>query len=154
MFRILRWVTITALLLIAELAGPLPVFALQAHGYIGLYVHQEAHIFFLLAMLIFAYRIYRSGLINRREWRWMSHGALLLALWNGWALTGHFIERFVPADHIQLLGDDLVPSLAIASWQDVVYFILKMDHLLSVPAILCFYLGIKTMLKEYETTSL
>jgi hypothetical protein len=151
MLQVARCITLTVLILAIELSGPFPAFALQAHGYKGLYVHQGAHLFFLLAMLSFTYRIHSFDLIDRKEWRCISHGALLLALWNLWAFTGHFVELHVPQNHIQLINDDLVPVLAIASWKEMAFFFLKMDHLLSVPAIFCFYKGLKSLLKESRT---
>ena len=135
------------LLLGYQLFDPGPVYALQAHSYIGLYVHQAAHLFFFLAMLSFTFRIHRFGLNRQPEWRWISKGAWLLAFWNIWAFSGHILELYIPADYVRLLDGELVPSLAISSWREVVYYLLKMDHLLCVPSVLCFFIGIKIMVK-------
>ena len=151
MLQVARCLTLTVLILAVELSGPVTALALQAHGYKGLYVHQGAHAFFLLAMLSFIYRIHGFDLISRKEWRCISHGAWLLALWNIWAFTGHLVELLVPPDHIQLVGHDPIQVLAVASWKEMAFFFLKMDHLLSVPAIFCFYQGLKTILKESNT---
>ena len=148
MLPYMRCSIILLLVLIVELSGPSPALALQAHGYKGLYVHQGAHIFFLLALLSFSFRIHRSGLISSREWRWISHGAWLLALWNIWAFSGHFIELAIPPEHVTEVAGNHVPALVIASWKEITFFILKMDHLLSVPAIFCFYTGLRIMLKN------
>lgn len=147
MLPYMRRAIILLLVLIFEMCGPPPVLALQAHGYKGLYVHQGAHVFFLLALLSFSFRIHRSGLIDSLEWRWMSHGAWLLALWNVWAFSGHFIELAVPPEHMKEVAGNLVPSLVMASWKEIAYFVLKMDHLLCVPAIFCFYTGLRIMLQ-------
>lgn len=151
MLLLLRCLILTILVLAVQLSGPFPAYALQTHGYKGLYVHQGAHLFFLFAMLMFIYRIHRLDASGRKQWCCMGYGAWFLALWNLWAFTGHFIELLVPADHIRLLGDDPVPALTIASWRDVAFYILKMDHLISVPAILCFYVGLKTIVKDNNT---
>ena len=147
---LMRSVALVLLIFAADLSSPTLSYALQAHGYKGLYVHQGAHIFFILAMLSFIFRIHNSKLKKRAEWKWISHGALLLSLWNVWAFTGHVIEIYIPAENIKLLAGKQVPSILISSWKEVAYFILKMDHLVSVPAVICFYFGIKKIQGNIE----
>lgn len=132
----------------AFLVAPTPAFALQAHAYEGLYLHQIAHLFFLAAMIFFALGIQRGRLVFRRPWRLMAAGAWLLALWNIWAFGGHFIETLVPEESLLRVPGQVVPRLAFASWREVAYFIVKMDHLLAVPAIFCFYFGMRGL---YQT---
>ena len=129
------------------LAVPTPAFALQAHAYEGIYVHQVAHLFFLLAMVFFALHIQQSWLSVRRAWQLMAAGAWLLALWNLWAFCGHIIEGLVPESSIVSASEAMVPDLALVSWWEVAYFIVKMDHLLAVPAIFCFYFGLRGILQ-------
>ena len=132
----------------AFLAVPAPAFALQTHAYEGLYLHQLAHIFFLAAMVFFASGIRRSWLSAQRSWRLMEAGAWLLALWNLWAFGGHFIEVLVTDETLLRPPGQLAPQLVMRSWREVVYFIVKMDHLLTVPAIFCFYFGMRGILQD------
>ena len=126
---------------------PFPAYALQTHGGIeGLYAHQGAHIFFFLAMVIFALRIYKSELILKGSWRYLSFGIWLLAFWNLWAFTGHMLALSISKDQITTIESLKTPQLIIYTWQDALYYILKMDHLLCVPAIVLLYLGINKML--------
>ncbi len=125
------------------LVAPSPVFALQTHGGEGPYLHQMAHLLFLAAMVLFAWRIQQSRLIVHRPWRLMAAGAWLLALWNLWAFVGHFIEDAMPATSLLQEPGQAVPWLALVSWREVAYFVVKMDHLLAVPAIFCFYFGMR-----------
>jgi hypothetical protein len=143
-----------ALLLLLLLSWPRAAWALQTHGYKGLYVHQIAHILFLVAMIAFAYRLRISRLTAQRSWRWLSHGALLLGLWNAWAFIGHFIALAVPESSILTLEGEIVPSLRIASWRETAYYVFKMDHLLSVPAVVFFYLGLREMHRTFPKRDL
>ncbi|MEW6595509.1 MAG: hypothetical protein AB1413_11635 [Thermodesulfobacteriota bacterium] len=130
-------------LLAAVLGVPAPAFALQTHAYSGFYLHQIAHLFFLAAMVFFALGIRRSRFALRRPWRLMAAGAWLLALWNLWAFGGHFVEVLVPESSLLRETGRLVPRIALVSWRELAYFIIKMDHLLAVPALFCFYFGMR-----------
>lgn len=124
--------------------------ALQTHAYEGLYLHQLAHLFFLAAMIFFALRIQQSRLAVRRPWRLMAAGAWLLALWNIWAFGGHFVEVLVPEEALLRESGRLVPRIALVSWYELVYFIVKMDNLLAVPAVFCFYFGMRGIHRAIE----
>jgi hypothetical protein len=132
------------------LLGPAsPAWALQSHGYVGLYVHQIAHILFLAAMVGFALRLQASELTAQPAWRRMAWGAWFFGAWNIWAFVGHFITLTIPDNHVVVLEGDLVPSLLMASWKELAYYVLRMDHLLSLPAIILFYLGIRTIRETF-----
>lgn len=123
----------------AELA-----FAIQTHGEPeGLYAHQLAHLFFILCMGSFAYRIHRSSLPKNQGWQLIALGSILLTAWNLWAFTGHYVTLLIPADSIILPADKRIPHLHIASWKEILYYVLNMDHLLCVPALLFLYLGLR-----------
>jgi len=140
-------IILTAVIL---LGLPTQAMALQPHGGPeGLYIHQGAHIIFMIAMISFAMRIYRSPLINKKAWRLMSFGAWLLALWNLWAFSGHILEEIISDSHLIKLSGDDTPYLQITSWKEVLYYFLKMDHLICLPAVFFFYLGIKAMSSEF-----
>ena len=122
-------------------------YALQTHGGIeGLYAHQGAHVFFMLSMIIFALRIYRSKLTHKKSWRYLSWGVWLLGLWNLWAFTGHVLALFISNDQITTIESLKNPHLMVYTWTDAMYYILKMDHFLCVPAVLFIYLGLQKML--------
>lgn len=131
-------------------------YALQTHGGIeGLYAHQGAHVFFMLSMIIFALRIYNSELTHKKSWRYLSWGVWLLGLWNLWAFTGHVLALFISNDQITTIESLKTPQLMIYTWRDAMYYILKMDHFLCVPAVLFLYLGLRKMLANstLENTS-
>ena len=131
-----------------------PALALQTHGGPeGLCVHQGAHLYFIVSMIFFSISIHRSGLAKKKAWRLFSRGAWLLILWNLWAFSGHIIESFIPDASFSKLPGQRILSLSIASWQEAVYYILKMDHILCFPAVLFFYFGLKSILGEFQKES-
>jgi hypothetical protein len=140
---------ILSILLVLLLGQPSLAWAIQTHGYAGLYIHQGAHILFLAAMVSFALRLWTSGLIAQPAWRLMAWGAWLFGAWNIWAFIGHFITLTIPDRNVLVFEGELVASLHMESWQEVAYYILQMDHLVCLPAIILFYLGIRTMLKTF-----
>ena len=133
-----------AMLFIATM--PSPAQALQTHGAPeGLYVHQIGHVLFAIAMLGFALRIRQSRLREEKSWRMMSVGALLFALWNGWALTGHFLTLHVsPQDFIRD-SHGMKSALLLQEPMNGLYYILKMDHLICLPALILIYLALRRM---------
>lgn len=133
-----------ALFLVA--VSPVPAHAIQTHAAPeGLYVHQIGHILFAIAMLGFAFRIRHSRLNKENAWRLMSVGAVLFALWNGWAFFGHILDMLIPQTDFSRDGIGLKSILDVHSPIDVLYYLFKMDHLLCVPALVCIYLALRRM---------
>ena len=137
-------VMLAALCLVA--VTPTPAHAIQIHtAPEGLYVHQFGHILFAIAMLGFALRVRQSRLSKEKAWRLMSVGAVLFALWNGWAFFGHILEILIPQTHFSRGSDGLKSILELHSPIDALYYFFKMDHLLSVPALVFIYLSLRRM---------
>ena len=127
-------------------AIPTPALALQTHAAPeGLYVHQIGHVLFAIAMFGFALRIRGSRLNKEKSWRLMSIGAVLFALWNGWAFFGHILVMLIPKGDFSRGSHGLKSILALHSPIDVLYYLFKMDHLLCFPALLFIYLALKRM---------
>jgi hypothetical protein len=123
-------------------------YALQTHGPPeGIVVHQIGHIAFILSLTGMFLRIRFSLLKEKRFWRLMSWGAIMLAFWNLWAFTGHELELYLPKGNI-MVAPDLEPKLKVDFWLPLFYYIYKMDHLISVPAMIFFYKAMKELLRE------
>lgn len=138
-------------LFLLSFLGATPTNALQTHaGPEGLYAHLEAHIFYLLAMVIFAIRIHRSKLWEEKGWQSIVRGLWLLAFWNVWAFIGHIITLYIPQGHMMTRDTDMAPVLIVNSFMDVIYYVLKMDHLICVPAVIFLFIGIKSMLLNHK----
>lgn len=132
------------------LCAPRSAWALQTHGAPeGFYVHQGAHLLFIAAMISFAYRLRVSKLTIQKSWRWMYRGALMISLWNIWAFTGHIITLIVSPGSTLTIPGGGIPFLRMNSWREFAYYFLKMDHLLSLPAVMFFYLGLREMHRSF-----
>jgi len=131
------------------LAWPDVADATQAHGHPeGIYTHQLAHIFFLFSMGVLVYLLRARDLVNEQGWRYIQISALFLLLWNLDALAVHFLQEQA----------GLVQVSSQAGWQIQVsstdgnsllpwlFYLLKLDHLLCVPALIFLYLGLRRLI--------
>ena len=130
--------------------SPEKAFALQIHSQLGgLYVHQIAHTFFLFSMGILIFWLQKSRLIEKRSWRYIQISCLFFILWNIDAIIGHTIDSRL-SSHASLGGGwvrNMVLNRGIAFY---LYYLIKMDHLLCVPAIMFLFLGLKRLKLESE----
>lgn len=135
--------------LVMSLLQASPALATQGHGGIeGVYIHQLAHLFFMLAMAILIFRLREEGLVVQRGWRYIQYAAFFFILWN--------IDAFI----VHLLDDQLriVQLTRLNAWQLKIsgpnhflvrfYYMTKLDHLLCVPALWFLYRGLKHLLAE------
>lgn len=140
----------TALLVLAVLAGlavsPEKAWAFQSHpAPEGLYVHQLAHVVFIIAMGFLMYWLEVNLFTRQRGWRYIQVSALFFILWNMVAMSGHFVEEMVPRE--LFVGDPDWSQRLIAGttlWADL-FYVLKLDHIVCVPAIVCLFLGVRTL---------
>jgi len=132
-----------------------PVLATQTHGQPeGLYVHQMAHIFFIISMGSLEFWLRQRNLIKEKGWKYIQLSAVLFILWNINATVVHFLD-----EHLDILGISKIDlwHIQIQSVQGqesiaVLYYLLKLDHLLCVPAMFFLYYGLKTILKGNAAT--
>ena len=128
-----------------------PVLATQTHGQPeGLYVHQMAHIFFIISMGSLEFWLRQRNLIKEKGWKYIQLSAVLFILWNINAVMVHFLD-----EHLDILGITKIDlwHIQIDNFQGsktitTLYYLLKLDHLLCVPAMFFLYFGLKTILKN------
>jgi len=141
----------TALLLsVAGKAG-----ATQVHaGPEALLAHQIAHVFFIVSMGILIYWLRRWKLVEQSGWRLVQYSALFYILWNVDAIVVHYLDG--RGDLFQTINAgtwhgsiQLSPDLGLLG---VIYYFGKMDHLLSLPAVILLYAGLRQLLKDNEKT--
>ena len=133
-------------LVLAVASIPAPALAIQTHSAPeGLYVHQIGHILFTIAMIGFALRIMRSRLAKDKAWYLMTIGAFLFALWNAWAFAGHILVLLIDEGNFVRDSNGFKSVFILKSPIDYLYYLAKMDHLICVPALLCFFLALKRM---------
>ncbi len=120
--------------------------ALQSHtAPEGLYVHQLAHIFFIAALCYLFWDIRRSS-FPEKGWRFLQLFCIFMLLWNIVAFTGHWVGDFIlPGDIIQESGYLSARMTAPLTPTKLLYYFTKLDHVFSVPAILCLYLCLRSL---------
>jgi hypothetical protein len=116
----------------------------------GYHVHQIAHLIFAFSMGILIYWLRVRGLVRETAWRFIQYAAFFFILWNLDAMLVHYLDgrddmfRMIDAGtwhaRVHLMNDSF--SLA------VLYYLIKMDHLLCVPAGMFLYAGLRHLLKQ------
>ena len=126
-----------------------PALATQGHGGIeGVYIHQLAHLFFMLSMAILIFRLREERLVAQRGWRYIQYAAFFFILWNTDAFIVHLLDdqlRIVALTRLnawQLQIDGPDPFLVRF------YYMARLDHLLCVPALWFLYRGLKHLLAD------
>ena len=139
------------LLLLAD-----PVWATQTHGEPeGLFVHQIAHVFFIISMGSLDFWLRQRNLIKERGWKYIQLAAVLFIIWNIDAFLVHLLD-----EHLDILGVTKVDlwHIQIESHPEqnsiaLLYYLLKLDHLLCVPAMFFLYFGLQTILKNTSASN-
>lgn len=126
-----------------------PASATQTHGQTeGLYSHLIAHVIFLSAMVYFCLKLIRSGMHRLRGWRWITWSAFFFSLWNVTTLFVHSYREFIPQDSFVRNDVGLVTGFYASSLLDVLYYVGRFDHLLSLPALLFLLFGLRALLRQ------
>ena len=130
---------------------PDSAWALQSHGSPeGLYVHQMAHIHFILALGYLYWDIRRSS-FSGKGWCYLMTFCVLMLCWNIVAFVGHVVAGYVDADTITSVGGYLRDRIqGPYDLQKVIFYIAKFDHILAVPALFFLYLGMRTLYHSVE----
>ncbi len=130
---------------------PLDAHAIQLHDSMqGIITHQVGHLFFLFSMVALIFTISGKGLDKQKGWRLIQYSAVLFVLWNLDTLAAHFVDNqinVVKMENISLTQIKVITNnnSSILAW---FYYILKLDHLLCVPAIFFLYKGLSTLVNE------
>lgn len=139
-----------ALVVFALLAGPVPALATQAHGAPeGVVGHQIAHVVFIASMAILIYWLRERRLVEQPGWKYIQYAALFFILWSLDAFFAHLLDeqlQIVQVEKIDFWRGRIVTrgdTLGIA----LLYYVLKLDHLLCVPAMLFLYIGLRRLLR-------
>lgn len=116
----------------------------------GIITHQIGHTVFLFSMVVLIFTIRGKKLENQKGWRLIQYAALFFILWNLDTLFAHFLDNQIMIVSTQTLSfktfivDAKNPIIA---W---VYYFLKLDHLLCVPAMFFLYRGLSVLVKEQQ----
>jgi hypothetical protein len=130
---------------------PQVALATQGHaGIEGVWVHQFAHLFFLFSMLLLIYWLRQAGLVKQPGWRYIQYAALFFMLWNVDAFLVHFLDEQTQAVRVTSLDDWQIHVSATRGRTGlaVFYYLIKLDHLLCVPAMICLWMGLRHMIND------
>lgn len=133
------------------LALPSWALATQAHGDPeGLYVHQLSHLFLAFSMGLLIYWLRRRTLVRAGGWRLIQYSAAFFILWTLDAFTAHLLDEQYALVRVTRVGNWLmrIESVSDGPWLRILYYLVKLDHLFCVPALLFLYLGLKRLLRE------
>ena len=132
---------------------PGPALATQGHGGIeGVYAHQIAHIFFIISLGVLIYLLRARKLVRAAGWRYIQYSALFFILWNIDTITVHALDDQFGIIQTQTLG---VWQIKIVDAFDhailkYFYYLIKLDHLLCVPALLFLYFGLRRLIVDIK----
>ncbi len=129
---------------------PAKALALQLHPAPGsLYAHQMAHAFFMFSMGAFSFWLQKNRLIEQKGWRYIQISALLFILWNMDAMAAHTLEAWMSNEALFVSGLS-GSSITGRGFLFCLYYLLKMDHLICVPAIIFLFIGLRKLRYEKE----
>ena len=137
-------------LFILLLLLPDTALATQAHGEPeGLFVHQFAHAYFAVSLAIFIYWLRFRNLIEETGWRYIQYAAFFLILWNVDAAIAHLLDEQMRIIEVERIGNwhIKITSTDNTIFTIVLYYLVKLDHLLCVPALAFLSAGLKEFLK-------
>jgi hypothetical protein len=128
-----------------------PALATQTHGAPeGLYVHQLAHVFFIVSMGSLEFWLRQRNLVLEPGWKYLQLAAILFILWNIDAMMVHLMD-----EHLDIMGITKVDlwNIRVESFQGqyslaLLYYLLKLDHLLCVPAMFFLYKGLRRLVAD------
>jgi hypothetical protein len=128
---------------------PLDAYATQLHASSeGIITHQMGHLFFLLSMVALIFTITGKSLDKQKGWRFIQYSAFFFILWNLDAVAAHFFDNQIYAVKIEKLSLGQIRVVSQSELLAWVYYVLKLDHLLCVPAMLFFYGGLSNIVAE------
>ena len=133
-----------------------PSWATQAHaapeGIIG---HQIAHVVFIVSMAILIYWLRKRRLVEQPGWKYIQYAALFFILWNMDAFFAHLLDeqlQWIRVEKIDFWRRQITVDKGPVVLAPL-YYLLKMDHLLCVPALLFLYFGLKRLLETLPSES-
>jgi hypothetical protein len=138
--KTLLWLILTFFLPLTKAA-----LATQAHGDPeGIYVHQLAHLFFMLSMVILIYWLRQRKLVRQTGWKYIQYAAFFFIIWNVNVMLVHFFDEQTMLIKVENVSTwHIRVSSQIGKWTEITYYAAKMDHLICVPALFFLFLGLK-----------
>ena len=148
-YRLVPWV---AGFLLGSLLLPSPALAIIPHWdpREAFFIRQFSYLFFMLAMLIFIYELKQGKLPHKRGFRLLVWASVFFALWNFDCFWAQILAQYFEAPVVVDEPGGWSQRLAMANVGNWLSYFTKLDHLLLVPAFVCFYLGLRAFRREQE----
>lgn len=133
---------------------PMDGYATQLHSSAeGIITHQVGHLFFLFSMVVLIFTLTGKGLDKQKGWRLIQYSAVFFILWNLDAFLAHFLDNQIQSVKIETIS---LSQMRVVTTNDSallvwVYYALKLDHLLCVPAMLFMYKGLSHLVAEHRS---
>lgn len=145
MSPIVKYITLPTLAVICCILLPEKVMALQTHSEPeGIYVHQMAHIFFIAALGYLFWDTKRST-FSGRGWTYLRVFCVLTIFWNILAFAGHYATQHLTPDDFTHVDSYLFSKVNMPiSFIKAIYYTAKLDHLLTVPAMVFLCLSLRS----------
>jgi len=123
--------------------------ALQTHGESeGIYVHQMAHILYMTA-LCYLYWDTKRSTFSGRGWTYLRIFCVFTILWNLLALAGHACTQQLHPDDFNIANGYLTSKINTpVTLVKLLFYTAKLDHLLTVPAMVFLYMGLRSFYKH------
>jgi hypothetical protein len=140
--------------LFTAMMTPGEALALQVHGEPeGLYVHQMAHLFYILALGYFFWDIRRTA-FSGRGWRYLQLFCVLMVFWNLLAFGGHAAGVFIYPEELAQTDCYLQTRLiGPFTMHKYLYYLARLDHLICVPGLFFLFIGIRSFYKSVAKAS-
>jgi energy-converting hydrogenase Eha subunit B len=130
---------------------PIDGYAVQLHARSeGVITHQMGHLFFLFSMVALIFTVTGKGLDKQKGWRLIQYSAFFFILWNLDAIAAHFFDNQIYAVKIENISLSQIKVVtindsSILAW---LYYFLKLDHLLCLPAMFFLYRGLSSLVDD------
>ena len=130
---------------------PVDGYATQLHASAeGIITHQMGHFFFLFSMAALIFTVTGKELDKQKGWRLIQYSAFFFILWNLDAIAAHFFDNQIHAvkiENITIWKMRIITNndSSLLAW---FYYVLKLDHLLCVPAMLFLYKGLSSLVDD------
>ncbi|MFH2065392.1 MAG: hypothetical protein ABIK15_09375 [Pseudomonadota bacterium] len=130
---------------------PEPACAIQLHlTSEGIITHQMGHLFFMISMVVLIFTLSGKGLNRQKGWRFIQYSAFLFIFWNIDAILAHFLDNQLHIVKMENLSLDRIRIMVHNDSSSLlqIYYALKLDHLLCVPAMLLFFMGLSRLVDD------
>ena len=114
----------------------------------GIITHQIGHTMFLFSMGVLIFTIRGKRLDSQKGWQMIQLGAFFFILWNLDALFAHMLDNQIMVVSTQTLSFSTIEIYSESPLIAWVYYFLKLDHLLCVPAMFFVYRGLSVLVQD------